>query len=98
MSIRERSSIDKMSIPDDDVQGWIGTLKQGGFSNEEIDGIMNHLNETYFLNSKKTEIEKELTKTVQYIQENHRRIVTPEQREYLRQGIEQRLKGMAGRE
>lgn len=42
------SGIEKASIPDEDIPGWIEALKKGGdMTQEEIDGILSHLNTSY---------------------------------------------------
>ena len=38
---------EKITIPDDDMPGWMQTLREGGFSDAEIDSILSHLNSTY---------------------------------------------------
>lgn len=43
----ERGEMVGASVPDEDMPGWLNTLVEGGFSQEEIDKIMAHLNETY---------------------------------------------------
>ena len=37
----------KARIPDEDMVGWINTLKEAGFSEEEVDEIMTKLNFEY---------------------------------------------------
>ncbi len=39
--------IERMRIPDDDMAGWIQSLREGGFSDQEMDDILSHLNKTY---------------------------------------------------
>lgn len=36
-----------LRIPDEDMSGWIKTLYEAGFSQEEMDKILSHLNQTY---------------------------------------------------
>lgn len=81
-----------MSIPDDDMPGWIEALREGGFDQPEIDDILSYLNATYFEFKGAGLVDKELQSTVDYIQRTYKRPVTPEQKEYLRKGIEERLK------
>ena len=40
-------SIERIRVPDEDAKGWIDTLHQNGFSDEEVDRVMGHLNATY---------------------------------------------------
>lgn len=39
--------IEKVSIPDEDMRGWMETLREGGFSEEEMSAMMVYLNQTY---------------------------------------------------
>ena len=50
--------IDRAQIPDDDAHNWMKTLEEGGFTYDEIDKIMTHLNKTWRL-AKKPELVKE---------------------------------------
>ena len=77
-------------IPDDDMPGWIRALSETGFTEEEMDLILGHLNETYAEQKGIIDTERELRKIEQYILEKERRTLTDEQRDYLRKGIEMR--------
>ena len=55
-------SIEKLKIPDDDMNGWINTLMEGGFSQGEIDSILSNLNKTYDNLKKQELIEKEVSR------------------------------------
>jgi hypothetical protein len=35
------------SIPDDDMGGWIQSLRAGGFTDKEMDEVLGNLNQTY---------------------------------------------------
>ena len=39
--------IEKVSIPDEDMKGWMDTLREGGFSEEEMSSMMVYLNQTF---------------------------------------------------
>ncbi len=39
--------IGKIQIPDDDILGWLKTLREGGMTDKEIDDILIHLNKEY---------------------------------------------------
>jgi hypothetical protein len=78
-------------IPDEDMPGWMETLRQGNFSEEEIDAILGHLNATYFDAKGASMVEKELASTIKYIEGKTKKPLDPEQKEYLKKGIEQRL-------
>ena len=56
--IAPNEEIVRIQIPDDDAHNWVTTLQEGGFSSEEIDRIMTHLNKTW-RTAKKNEIIKE---------------------------------------
>lgn len=87
--------IESISIPDSDVLGWMQTLRESGLSQEEIDRFLARLNAAYRegLDPMSPQVEQELTEIIRYIEQEHGRTVTPELREYLRAGIEQRLRG-----
>jgi len=81
-----------MSVPDDDVPGWIQTLHEGGFSTKEIDSILGHLNKEYFNHTLEGKIDQVLKQEIEYLKIQYNRILSPEQIEYLRRGIEMRFK------
>lgn len=47
MKPRNIREVAGLSIPDDDMPGWIQQLHEMGLDQSEIDRILNHLNETY---------------------------------------------------
>lgn len=81
-----------VSIPDDDVPGWLETLREGGFSESEIDSIMSHLNETYAGVKMNEAVEKELRKMDAEITNRRGTPLTDEEKKSLRAGIESRFK------
>ena len=88
--MNRESEIYKASIPDDDMTGWIESLRLGGFSEQEVDDILANLNKTYARAKGVGLIEAELEKLENYLQQKHGRKITPEQREHLRQSIAER--------
>jgi hypothetical protein len=40
-------SIEKIRIPDEDMSGWMQTLREGGFNDQELDSIFVYLNKAY---------------------------------------------------
>ena len=82
----------KARIPDEDLPGWIGTLKDGGFTQEEIDMIISGLNKKYFEERKPEIIERELVKIMKEYREEKGAILTPEEIDYLKASIESRFK------
>jgi len=82
----------KASVPDDDMLGWIEALHTNGFSQKEIDDIMSHLNKEYRDQKYPVEdrIAEELKKLEEDLLKNHGKILSNEQREYLRNGIASR--------
>ena len=80
----------RASIPDDDMPGWMETLRTGGFSEKEIDDILAHLNKTYAKAKGLDLVDNELKKIEDYIQQTYGRKITPEQREHLRKSITER--------
>lgn len=88
----ESIPIEKITIPDSDALGWIETLRQGGFSQGEIEGIMSHLNKTYRekINPKENRIDEELKRIEDHLFLQYGQKTTPERREYLRKAISER--------
>lgn len=81
----------KASIPDSDMSGWINTLRNGGFTEEEMNAILLFLNETYRKIKGPEIVEKKLKEIEKYIFEKCGRRLTSEQADNLRKGIEIRL-------
>lgn len=85
-------TIEKLSIPDEDMPGWIRTLHEGGFSQNEIDYILTGLNKTYS-DMKKPEMIKMLIENVKRrVLIKTGRLLTPEQTQYLMKAIEEKFK------
>ena len=93
MSEKNIERIERIRVPDDDVPGWLKTLQDGGFTEEEIQGIMSHLNKAYAESSEQTlaMIEAEVREIVDYIRTKYGRILDPDQVEHLRRGVRERL-------
>jgi len=83
--------IEKMGIPDDDIAGWMESLREGGFSNEEIDSILEKTNLNYSKARHPNFIEDELEKIKTEFLKDHGKELTPEEIEYFRKGIKSRL-------
>ncbi|MDP2934270.1 MAG: hypothetical protein Q8N59_00645 [bacterium] len=90
--LKKGEEIVKARILDEDLPGWIGTLKDGGFTQEEIDMIVSRLNKTYLEERKPEMVERELKKLKKQFFEEYGKILTPEEIDYLKAGIESRFK------
>lgn len=79
----------ELSIPDDDMAGWIKTLREGNFSQDEIDAILSHLNKPYRDQKfpKEQRIEEELKKIEADLKDKYGKILNDEQKSYLRKSI-----------
>jgi len=86
------SSVEGMQVPDSDMQGWIETLHEGGFTPEEIDGILIHLNETYAEEKLKNLIDAEIATVEHYLELQHGSVFTDEGREAVRKVILDKLR------
>lgn len=84
--------IERIKIPDDDMPGWINTLREGGFSDNEIDTILTNLNKTYANIKNNQYIEKELSKMNEEIEKRRGYSLTDEEKESLKKGIASRIK------
>lgn len=83
--------IEKVRIPDEDMPEWIKTLREGGFSDEEMDLILENLNPTYRKMKDPDFVEKELERLRKDLFEKIGRPLTREEIEHLRKSIESRL-------
>lgn len=92
IKLGKNEEIVKARIPDDDLPGWIGTLKDGGFTQEEIDLVISGLNKTYLEERKPEMIERELVKIMREYRKEKGKILTPGEIDYLKAGIESRFK------
>ena len=82
-----RGQIEKISIPDDAMMGWMETMKDSGLSQDELDSFFTQLNATYAKEKGIIDVEAELKKIESYILKEHGRQLTKEEREYMRAGI-----------
>ncbi|MDP1688564.1 MAG: hypothetical protein Q8L47_00300 [bacterium] len=83
--------IEKISVPDDDMPGWIKLLHESNITDEEIDRILTHLNETYADKSRETTINKELRKMEAEVINRRGSEFTPDEKKTIREGIETRF-------
>lgn len=83
--IEPGSEITRISIPDDDMIGWIETLRAGGFGAEEMDSILEHLNDQYFEVKNKKIIDESLREGVGSLEKTIGRKLTQEEIDKLRQ-------------
>jgi hypothetical protein len=88
MKMEKFESVQKMKIPDDDMVGWINVLRDGGFSQEEIDSMLAHLNKTYREMTGNKIVEKELEDLREYLKKKHGKDLSQEQLEYYRKVFE----------
>ena len=86
-----KEKIERISIPDDDMPGWIQTLHEAGFSTNEIDSILVYLNDTYADIKTVENINKELARMEEEVRSRRGSGFTEEERESIRKGIESRL-------
>ncbi len=87
-----REGVKKESIKDVDVSDWMQTLREGGFSDEEIDSVLTHSNKTYAGLKKGAYIEKEIQKMNEEIRQRRGIGFSPKEIENIRKGIESRFR------
>lgn len=80
--------IEKVRIPDEDMPGWIKTLREGGFTDEEMDLILTNLNPTYRKTKNPDFVEKGLEKLKEDLSQKIDRELTQEEIDCLRKGME----------
>lgn len=83
-------TIERAEIPDKDVPGWMQTLREGGFSDEEIDSMLSRRNVEYAKGAGIDVVDKELERIEKDLLKTHGRKLTKEQREYMRKSIADR--------
>lgn len=83
--------IRNISVPDNDMQGWLRVLREGGLSEEEIDHMMVHLNETYKGVQGATVVDREVKKIKEILEEKHKYYLNDEQEALVRKNIERVL-------
>ncbi len=93
--LRPGEKIIKASIPDEDVLGWMKVLREGGFTEQELDDFFSRMNDTYRKVKNVSFVENELKKIQQYLKERYGRVLNSKEIEYLKQGIEEKLKEKA---
>lgn len=77
-------------IPDGDMPGWIKTLRDGGFSDKEIDDTLSRKNVEYAKGAGIDPVERELERIEKDMREKHNIVWDKEQREYMRKSIASR--------
>lgn len=83
---------ERISVPDHDVPGWIQILREGGFTDQEIDSMLSNLNVTYREIKEGELVNKELGKMDEEIRNRRGTGLTEDEKELLRKGIESRFK------
>lgn len=81
-------SIKNISIPDDDVAGWMEVFRKLNMSPDEIDQTMARLNRTYRIQKKKELSELKLQEVIGHLRKNYNKELTQFQKDELRKSIE----------
>ncbi len=84
-------TIERVKISDKNIPDWMQTLRDGGFSDEEIDAMLSRLNVEYAKGGGIDVVEKELERIEKDLLKTHGHILTKEQRENMRKNIADRL-------
>lgn len=87
--------MEKIRIPDQDIPHWIKALHSGGFSSEEIDSVLENLNLTYRKAKEPELIERKIEAIKKYYKDRYNRILSSEEIDYFRQGIEEELEKLS---
>ena len=85
--------IERMRIPDDDMQGWVRLFREGGYTVAEADRILNHLSPTYAKDSgaSKREMEEILEEIRANVLEGTGIPITAEDESYFRKVLRERF-------
>lgn len=81
----------RIKIPDYDMLGWIKTLREGNFSNDEIDIILSFLNKNYFLANKAPLIDWVLRQEENFLFLKEKKILNHEERRQYKMYIEKMI-------
>lgn len=81
----------RAQIPDDDMPGWIKVLREGGFTDEEMDRMFIHLNIEYAKQKGADVVEQELKKVEEEFIAKSGRYLNDDEKEHFRKGIQERL-------
>ncbi|KKT42311.1 MAG: hypothetical protein UW30_C0001G0036 [Candidatus Giovannonibacteria bacterium GW2011_GWA2_44_13b] len=82
-------TIEKINIPDGDIPGWMKILREGGFSDKEIDAMLSRLNVAYAKGAKIDPMEEELKRIEEHLKA-YGKTLNDEEREYMRKSIASR--------
>jgi len=83
--------IEGLQIPDSDLPGWLEELRNSKLTDEEIDEILMHLNQTYLREKMVKPAAQEILKEIEEHLAEKGQILDEDQRSYWRRGLEERL-------
>ena len=83
--------IQKITIPDSDMPGWIKTLYEAGFTDAQIDSFFIPLNATYAGKKKEEYVNQELSKMEREVADRRGFGFSNEEKTAIREGIESRF-------
>lgn len=95
MTERKFEHIERIRIPDEEAPVWMQTLREGGFSDDEIDMIMAYCNAVYFELKKPKMVEQEVERIIKLFFREQGKVLNEEEVEYFRKGVGQRLDELA---
>lgn len=84
--------IEKLKVPDDDVPDWMQTLHESGFSSDEIDAMMRHLNDEYATQKLRNIIEQEVEAIDRMLQTKRGAKMSAREREVAKNFVLDRLR------
>lgn len=84
--------IERMQIPDNDAHNWIRTLHEEGFSENEIDFLMSRMNRVYAEKKGIDVVEEEAQAIEDYLRTKYGRVLSADQRHYLRESVKLRFR------
>ncbi len=87
MTAEKIPHIEKITLPDSDMPGWIEVFRNSDMKPEEIDFVLSQLNQTYAEKKGIVNVDAELKKIESRLLKEHGRMLTDEQREYMKQSI-----------
>ena len=86
--IKYKGPVEKISIPNDDVNAWVKTLDELGWSADFIERFIGNLNELYARMSQLTAREEKIVNRIFYYQElKKERVLTEQEKQEFKQLI-----------
>ena len=82
---------EKINIPNENMIEWIRILREGGFTDKEMDRALTHLNQEYAELKMPPHVREALKRVISRLEEERGRKITPAEKDSLLKVIQSRL-------